>query len=457
MLISFGDYLPDQPRGKGLAIAENVYPAANGFRPVPSFDGITPALSGWSGGAAFVSSDGTGHLLSGTATNLYRYTGAAWSGVYTGGGDWRFAQFGDNIICVNGGGPVTYDAATSTAALTAGSPPNASMVTIVRDHVVLAGDAADNKTVTWSAFNNSEGWTSGTDQSGFQPMLEGGEVMGLAGGEYGIVLQRNAIKRMDYLGDDALVFSFGEISSNVGCMAKGSVAQAGRLVFFLSERGFMVCPGSDVEPIGIEQVDETFFKRYDRDLIQSIRAAIDPRRFIVAWAMPDMIWLYNWALKKWATIKIANQGVFAGFTSGTTLDALDADYPDLDAMTVSLDSAEFAGGDPTFYVVSGNVVGSLSGPPMAARLLTNELELSRDRVRVRSVRPITDATGVDAYLHLSERADMPMVIKQAASRRDNGDMPIRANGRHWQAEVRLSGAWAYFDGVNLELESGGYR
>ena len=263
--LEFGPWEPDKASITTLRDARNVMPGKDGYYPVSGLSAVTSALpGGFIGGGAFVGFDGTAALLAGTSTNLYRYSGSTWTSVYTGSAShWRFAQFGTLVIAATGGAPVKFDLAGGTAALLGGTPPAASMVATVRDFVVLAGDPAAIQTVTWSGFNNAEGWTGGINQSGDQILPDGGEIMGLAGGEYGLILQRRAIKRLSYVGTP-LVFQIDEISSNVGCMAKGSVAQAGRLVFFLSERGFFYTDGNDTIPIGDEKFNRWFFGRFSR-------------------------------------------------------------------------------------------------------------------------------------------------------------------------------------------------
>lgn len=172
--ILFGEWRPDVPlaslgnvttQGAGniygpqavsLVTASNVMPGPNGYRPVQAVSPITSALAGFNGGGAYVGSNATAALLVGTASGLSRYAGT-WSSVYAGStpGRWQFAQFGDNVIAVDGGAPVSFSLTAGTAALLGGSPPAAGMVTTVRDFVVLAGDPDNILTLTWSGFNDS--------------------------------------------------------------------------------------------------------------------------------------------------------------------------------------------------------------------------------------------------------------------------------------------------------------
>lgn len=463
--IAFGELAPDLAEAGQIVRAENVYAIANGYAPVGKAQRLTPELSGIVGAGAFVGSDGTASLIAGDSAELYRFSSGAWASLIdeVPATRWRFAQFGDNVIAVRGAGPVRYDLIAGTAELLDGSPPAADMVATVRDFVVLAGDPDAILTVYWSGFNNSEQWTAGVNQSDFQPLADGGEIMGLAGGEYGIVLQRGAIKRMTYEGDP-IIFRFDEISSNVGCMAKGSVVQAGRLVFFLSERGFMLCDGNEARPIGSEKIDRTFFATYSRQEIEEgIYAAVDPRRYIVAWSMPGNpgdVWCYNWLLDRWTTIRMSLRGVFQGFTANVALDAIDALYPDgVDTIPLSLDDPLFSGGNPLFLVAdTEGALQTLTGTPMAAAIERADDELEAERTRVRTVRPITDADEMTIHLDGRARAGAGAVVRTSGMMRSNGDVHIRFNARHFRMTFEMpEQSWTYLRGADVDYESGGRK
>lgn len=460
----FPPWEPDKASDDTPQDAKNVLPTVDGYRPVPAFSAITPALAAkFIGGAAFVGLDGTAALLSGTATNLYRYSGGAWASVLTTAASvWRFAQYGSLVIGVNGNAPIKFSLSGGTASTLGGSPPVAKMVATVRDFVMLAGDPTNIQTVTWSGFNNAEGWTGGTNQSGSQLFADGGEIMGLAGGEYGLVLQRRAIKRMTYVGVP-LVFQVDEIASNVGAMAKGGIAQTGRTVFFLSERGFMKTDGTDVQPIGEEKFNRWFFGRFSRaDIEAGLTAAVDPRASIVYWCMPGVILAYHYGLDKAAYIETDVQAVFGGFTANTSLDALDALFPSgIDSIPVSLDDPTFSGGNPLLLATNAaNVVGTFAGANLATRFVTQREEIQPGyRVRIRSVRPITDAIGGTVTADCRARdGDAPNEVT-AGSVRDGGRFPIRANGRHVSVShsIPAGAVWSYAQGLDVEYERAGRR
>lgn len=461
--LPFAPFLPDLPPSGQCVVADNVFPAQEGYIPVGEFQQVTPALANISGGVAYVGSDGTSTLLAGDGNALWKYNGATWEQamVALSAKRWRFTQFGDNAVAVYGGAPIKHSLTGSGASLVGGSPPDADLVATVRDFVVLAGDPAARQTVTWSGINNLEEWDPTDEQSDSQELPDGGEVMGLAGGEYGIILQRNAIKRMSYVGAP-VIFQIDTISSNIGCMAKGSVAQAGRLVFFLSERGFHLTDGNDVRPIGAEKVDRTFFATYSRqDIENGIYAAVDPRRNIVMWSMPGtpgLIWCYHYVLDRWTNIRVPTRLVFSGFTANIPIDALDARYGNLDAIPFSLDDPMFAGGNPLLLIAQPDgTVGTFGGAPMAGRLGFARFELSDGRARLRTLRPITDAQIVTAVIGGSPRSDRVPFDESAIDMRRNGDIPCRVNAREFTPTLTFSGTWSYATAVDAEWEEAGRR
>jgi hypothetical protein len=464
MRLIFGPLEPDKPNHlqQGLQIADNVYPSPDGYRPIKAFDEMTDALPDlFQGGASFTASDGTVQLLAGTATDLYQFDNTlSWTSILgtLTAGRWYFTQFNDHAIAANGSAPVDINLLTGTAAALGGSPPNADFCATVRDFVFLAED----QTVTWSGFEDREQWTAGTNQSGSKPMLSGGPITGLAGGEYGLVFQRSQITRASYAGVPT-VWQWDVISENIGCSAAGSIAQAGRLVFFLSDRGFMLTDGNDVKPIGAERIDRTFAEAYTRqDIDDFLYAAIDPLNNIVKWCMPGKCWNYNWQTDQWSTETWDVRAAFNGYTAGLTLEDLDTPYPDMDAMTLSLDSPVFMGGVPLLLAVSsGNKVGTMTGDNLAASFQLPNMELMQGREsRISNIRPLTDATdGVTVTMTSRSRLGDTGRTNSFATLQDNGDIDCRVSGRYVRPSVAIAAgtSWSYFQGLDLNMLAGGGR
>lgn len=458
----FGEWLPDIAPAGNVTVARNVFATANGYAPVPGFSAITGTLGAeFQGGGSFVGSDGTSILLGATASDLNAYSAGAWASVLAvaTSARWRFTQFGDNVICSNGGALVSYGLLTGTAAAIAGAP-TATDVATVRDFVMALGINGNEQLIGWSAFNDSSSWPMDTtNQSDDQPLPDGGKAVAAVGGEYGIILQKRAIRRATYVGGD-VIFQFDVISPEVGCMAQGSVCNAGRLIFFLSERGFMLCDGESVAPIADEKFNRWFFGTYSREDIDNIWSAVDPRRSLALWALPGSpgrIVAYNWVLKRGTVIQTDVQGLFDGFTANTSLDELG----DVDSIAGSLDDPAYAGGNPLLLLVdSGNVIGTLAGDALEATLTLGNVEPTPGRrSRIRSLRPVTDAVNASASIDARMRAGDAEGTVSAASMRSNGKMPIRANGRYNDVSVTIAAGetWSFVEGVELEWEAGDGR
>jgi hypothetical protein len=467
--LPFPAYLPDQlPRGV-LTAAINVLPAADGYRPVKSLAFISdPLPAAFRGGAAFIASDGTTYLLAGTANGLSRYSGGGWTTLLAAmsvPGRWKFVQFGDFVVGVNEVDTKQVDLVAGTASDLADCP-TANGVAVVGDYVVITQAGGNKLLVQWSGFNDHTKWTAGVDQSGFQPMLTGGEIKGIAGGEYGVILQRFRLVRMERTGDDDAPFSFSEITPNFGCASSGSIAQAGRTVFFLSDRGFMALEdGQALKPLGNEKFDQSFRDSVSPDDYEKLWAVIDPKRSLVLWGVPGVpgrIWVYNWVLDRASTIELPFVGLFAGYESSLTLEDVSALYPDLDTMPYSLDDPRFQGGDPRLYVVDPqNRIGALSGPNLQATITMGWQALADPMVaRVRSVTMMSDATaGVTVTIDARQQMGGAPGVVVSGEMQASGRIPVRVRGKYMTISTVIAAGmpWSYTQGLDVEFDAGGAR
>lgn len=464
------DYRPDQSNNSGVLLkAENVYPAMDGYRPVQAIATISDALSGtFQGGSSAISAGGTGYMLAGTATNLYKYNGGSWTsliGSLSITGRWRFAQFGDFAVAVTGGVTYEVDLGGSTAAAIAGAPSGTS-VAVVGDYVVIAQpDGVVNK-VQWCSFRDHTAWVDGVDQAGSQPLQSGGSVQYVSGGEYGIVFQREQIVRMTRTGDSSAPFQFDEISTNFGCANGATVAQAGRTIFFRSDRGFMALEdGQQLKPIGSEKVDRTFEAEVSRDDLENIYTAVDPQNKLVMWGVPGSpgtLWIYNFELDRWSTAELTFKGIFPGFTTSIGLDDLAVTYPDLDAMPYSLDDPRWSGGNPRLYLIdSTNKVGTLAGDNLAVQIDMGFSQFTPGRrARVRSIRPVSDLTnGLTVVTDAKARLGDAESLTTASTLRQSGIVPIRCSGRYISTSLRVAAAvnWDYIQSIEVDVQPGGER
>lgn len=469
--VALPEWVPDQSANSGgLNVCTNVYPRVDGYGPVQDFIAIGDALpDDFAGGGAFIGSDSASTMLVGTSTSLCKYAAGSWTALASGltiNGRWQFVPWGDVVVSVNGVATKQITISGGVVTNITGAPAGTS-IAIVGDYIVIGQNAGDILGVYTSGFNNHLDWdyTSSTSTATYQPMLSGGEVMGLAGGEYGVILQRQRLMRMTRTGDATAPFSYDEISPNVGCASKGSIAQAGRQVFFLSDRGFMsLSDGQTLAPIGTEKVDRWFRDKVAREDYEKLWATVDPQRKVVAWSFPGtpgFILIYHYELQRWTLIEIAVDGVFSAFTPSMTLEEVSAVYPNIDTMPYSLDDPRFSGGAPRFYLSQGGVVGVLTGANLGAAFEYSFNQFTPGYVtRFIAVRPVTDCIDGNAVT-LDVRARMGDASNRIAATdmRVSGIMPIRASGRFCKAgwTIAAGSDWSFAQGIEFEYEQGGAR
>jgi hypothetical protein len=474
MKMVFGDFLPDLPDhgSPGLSEAVNVYPGSVGYRPVGAFLAHTGALPATCRGAsAFVAPSGRVVLIAGTATKLYRQNGATWTEIGTGytlltGGQWRFVQFGAIAIATNANNAmVKINLETDAVTTLGGTPPKLQALAVVNNFVVGTQANGLVNEIAWSGENNAEYWTFASRKSDYNDFADGGEVTGIIGGEVGLILQRNAVRRMAYVGGNVL-FRFDKISSNVGCATVHSVAQHGELGFWLSDTGFKMWDGSQIRSIGFEKVDTAFNELYGIVDFSAMSTAIDGQRSTVIWSTGQRMWVYNWLLDKWAVIEVAAEIVTSRLTRAPSLDEQDPAVGSFDDVIENVpldpfDAARFKAGDPRFYLFVSGLLGTFAGDNLEARVTGRSVEVIEGRdARVRRVRPMTDAVA-----GITVRIDARQRLGDAPRRADfttlqaSGEMPVRSRGRFAKMRMWIAAgqAWTYLQGIDATVEAGGTR
>jgi hypothetical protein len=471
-----GDFLPDLPKhgSAGISDAVNLYPGSGGYRPVGQWVAHTDAIpsSICRGAAAFVAPSGRVVVIAGTKTALYRQDGLTWAlldntFLLSDTDRWRFVQFGAIAIATNSSDEmVKINLETDAVALLGGLPPKFQALAVVNNFVVgTQADGQVNK-VQWSGENNAEWWTPAQRKSDFQEMPDGGEITGIVGGEIGLILQRNAVRRMAYVGGNVL-FRFDKISANVGCASVHSVAQYGELAFWHSYSGFKMWDGAQIRSIGFEKVDNAFATRFGALTYEDMSTAVDGQKSTVCWSTGRRQWIYNWALDKWSTIDFPAQIITQREAAAPSLEEQDpligAPDDDVDSPGLeSFDAGRYLGGDPSFYVFNADgALGTFSGNNMAASVTGRLLELIEGRdARLTKVRPLTNATsGVTIRIDTFQSLNDGPRRRDFTEMRPSGVMPVRSRGRYTQikASIAANVPWDYLQGVDTPPKAGGGR
>ena len=477
--ITFGEWLPDQPSVTGaLMKADNVYSRAIGYGGVPSAVDYTQAASEpLNNVVAGKNPDGSTTIFAGSQTNLYKLDTTDMSlddvsgATYATPVDqrWRFTQFGNRVIAANGADRLQgWLLGTSTAwANLASDAPEARYVTVVRDFVVSGHIGTDYPfRVKWSGINNETTWTdSVTTQSDFQEIPDGGSIVGVTGGEFGLILMDRSIYRMTYVGSP-LVFQFDNISRNLGCYEANSVIQYQGLTFFLADDGFYACDGQSVVSIGGEKVDRFFFSDVDEEYLFNMSAAIDPIKNLVIWAYPakgqggkvNKLLIYNFQTKKWSSGGTDVDRVASSSSPSTTLEGLDVISSSIDALGTSLDSRIWLGGKLLFAGVRGNKVVTFTGANSTATIQTGELSLENRKSAITLVQPIVDDGSCNVAVFSRDLLTTQVIFGSSTAADSENRVSVRSMGRYHRLQFNPTGAnWDSIIGADVEIVPMGGR
>ena len=468
--LDMAEWMPDRPGMVGsLTEATNVYPVAAGYAPFPSAVVLSdaasePLLTCFAG-----KSSGSTTLFAGGASKLFKYDASdldlddvSQMGGYTAS-SWDFTQFGKVVVAANGTDILqgwTLGTSTEFADLDA-SAPNAKFVTVVRDFLVAANAPSDPNKVYWSDINDETNWTPGAaSQSDFQIIADGGDIIGLTGGEVGIVLLERSIVRMTYIGSP-LFFQFDNISRRVGCFASGSVTQYKGITYFLSDNGFYQCDGQSVQPIGTEKVDRFFFDDVSGNRLDEMSAAVDPIKKLVVWNYfatdgSSAQIIYSIDLNKWTYARADIDAIADLATSGVTLEGLDA-YGTVDTIDRTFDSRVWSGGDLILAGVKGAQIVTVDGANMTANLTTGDVQLQGQRSVAIYSRPYVDNGSASISIASRDVLSDSINFGSTTTANSEGRVPMRSSGRFHRIKLIPTGNWTTAVAIDVEFAPQGIR
>lgn len=497
IVVPFGPWLPDLPdyANPGLTTAKGVIPHQSSYLPFPDKVTQSSALNARARGAA-AAQDTAGNYFQyvGNETKLYQIqdqaatdktrititgssttSGSSTIAPYTTSANdvWEFTVYGSFLIATNYDDPVQFltigSSGIFSAHFTSTNKPNAKHIAVVRDQLVLGNtnDSTDGvrpSRVWWSGIGASKDMDpDATTQADFQDLPDGGAVQRIVPGvEYGLIFQEQAIRRLAYVGSP-LVYDIYPIDRRRGTPVPNSVIWQGRLVFFITEEGFMATDGAESVSIGANQVDKTFWNQFDVGNRTRVSAAIDPINKLVAWlfpgsgssaGQPNKLFIYDWQNKKWSEIDIDLQLIAATLTQSFTLESLDSITTDIDDGTLaSFDSPQWQGGK---YRLSGfdlaHKLVYFTGDNLAARLETGEFQHTPgQRSLLRKLRPLVDGGAVSMALAGRNRLVDTASFGSSVSLNGVGDIWIRNMARYHRArcDVAAGGTWNHAQGVEV--------
>ena len=470
MKIVFGEWLPDQPGVTGAVMeAVNCFPVTNGYAPLREAADYSDA-SGETLLVAFAGKyAGASALFAASATSIYKFDSSdasldAVKTSYSSVEAWDVTQFGSKLIMANGSNVLqTWDLGGSTTVSDlSASAPTAKYVTVVRDFVVAANVGGEESRVYWSDINDETDWTPSTaSQSDSQLIPDGGDVTGIAGGEYGLIFLERAVYRMSYSGSPYF-FQFDAISRTLGCISNGSIAQFGGLTYFLSDDGFYVCDGQTVKNIGLEKVNRWFFENAIPDqLINAVSSTVDPVRKLVIWNFKNTfggryLLIYSIDLGKWSYGTTDIYNLSYGYTPSATLEQVDNYNTSIDALDIPLDSRLWAGGQLLAMGVREQKIVVISGAIKSAYVVSGDIDIGRSVVTL--AKPIVDNGSATVAVASRDLLNETIEFGTAVSADAENRCSLRSNGDYHRIKVTPTGSnWKTLVGVDVEIVKQGNR
>lgn len=483
--IPIADYRPDVSslNGQFTDQISNVLLADGSVIPFPALGAYTAALSVRPlSGFMARQTNGTISIFAGSAEKLWLLdnTDLTWTDVsqaattYNANIDnpWDFAQFGSFVVAVNANDdPQVFELGVDTKfADLAGSPPRASQVRVWGDFLALMGLTSNPGRVQWSALNDIEGWTPGTDNSDYQDFPDGGRVQGSTDATNPIIFQQSAIRRATFVPGSIEIFTFQKIHELRGAKSPASVATRGSFAFYIDEGGFFQI-GADggLTPIGFEKVDRTVFSSLNAADVSKIRGKIDPFYSRVYWAVDasgddvfDTLYIYDWNLGRWTKSEASFVLHFPAATTGQTIESLDDVSASLDALAFSLDSKVWQGGAPVLAAFDADYkLGFFSGSNMAATITSQEIGDTAGQVStVTEVYPIVDESSVTVQIGSRlRRTDSTTWTTAAAPSANTGKVRKRSRGRFHRFRLNIDAGedWNHAQGFDVKWLPSGQR
>lgn len=475
--ISFNEWLPDQPGLAGsLTEAKNVISQAVGYGPLPR---PTPIANGAgetlytlhhtrdSTNEAVIVAAGLQNVYSissiGDFTNISGTT-------YSTPNDSRirFTQFGSNTIFTNNADKLQYfNVNTSTQfADVAADAPVAKYITVVRDFVVV-GNTLESATrysnrVRWSGINDETEWTySQTTQADYQDVPDGGNVVGITGGEFGLILMDKGISRMSYVGTP-FIFQFDNISRGIGCLSENSIAQYQGITFFLSDDGFYMCDGQSVKAIGSEKVDRWFFDNVDLTVLNTMSAALDPIRKLVVWNFLSSgslrkLLIYNFKTGRWTNADAVTDYIADASTGTVTLEQLDQISASIDALDQSLDSPAYVGNQSFLGGLKDDDVYAFTGLPRSGVIITGDVDVGANSL-ITLARPQIDNGSANVAVASRYRLDVEPSYGTPVAANNENRVSLRNSGRYHRIKVEPTGdSWQNAVAIDIDIVPTGGR
>lgn len=478
MIIQANAWVPDQAAlgNPGMLTVKNCLPGSNGYKPLPSFVDVTDATTAYVRGAIDVrDKDLNVYQYAGDAGELYSLSGGSWSDIGIGGGystgteeRWEFELFKNTLIATNFTDEPQSITIGGVAFANLTTDLKARHVARIDQHIVFGNtnDLTDGNVpdrIWTSAYDDETDYTPDSVTGASVRDLGGGPIERIFGGEFGVILCRDRVYRMQWVGAPTW-FTIDETITGLGAIAPGSCCQLGTDVYTFSQHGFFrIVNGSQAIPIGSDPrvgsiVDDFMFGDLDSDYLYRMSCVADPKSGRVFWlypgagndaGQPNHIIIYDSKKNKWSYAEHELDYIWRAGGIGVTLEGLDSYSSSIDDLAFSLDSSAWKGDGALTLAAfdSSHQHGFFSGSPMSATFVSAEQEFFEDRhAMLLRYTPLVDQGTVTGQVgHRNTLRNEP-VWTSVINENVWGRLPKRVKARYHRLQVDVSGEWTNFIG-----------
>ena len=319
-VVAFGPWLPDgadvvfgmpfqyMQTVVPCADVNNVYYSRGAYRSLPTIATVagSPVLPSAALGAVTAAyGPGSTARYVGTSSDLYLWNGSAWTvvskaaGAYAGAAHWSMVEFAGCVLAADGVHPLQDATINSGNFADVATAPIGNVLGVIGQFLIvgdITSPTAFPYRVQWSGIGDPGNWPvpltieAIAAESSYEDLTQDfGQVMFIGGGpQLGVILQRTGITRAQYVGGD-VVFDFLPFERKQGLIARGAAVQVGAFTHFISDSGFRVTDGSQVNSTGSTQaaaLDKWLLNNLNLDATAAIRCAYDSSLRVVMFALP---------------------------------------------------------------------------------------------------------------------------------------------------------------------------
>ena len=311
------------------------------------------------------------------------------------------SQFGNFVIAVQlGVAPRVYDLPRRARCGARRLAPQASYVSVVGRFVVLTGLVNNPYRIHWSGLNAVTTWTSGTGPAttrisrtaascAASPAASSRDLPGRRHAAHDLRARRALHLQIERIAEDKAAGAYSLIAPATAPSSwPRRASRHGR------DRG----AGADRQGA----LRPHLLADYDAGNPQLLIGAADPQksrvtgptsRFSGTAGLFDTLLVYDYVLNRASVVSLAGEYLASLARPGLTLENLDSISGSLDALPFSLDDVSTAALSKLSAIDGGHKLGFPTGDNLEAVIDTAEQAINGRRVRVKGLRPITDAAA----------------------------------------------------------------